>query len=670
MSGAAKRSTFYITTPIYYVNDVPHIGHAYTTIVADVISRFQRMAGRDVRFLTGTDEHGQKIERSARAQGIEPKALADRVVARYHDLWAKLGITHDDFIRTTEPRHAKGVGAIFERIKARGDIYLGAYSGMYCAGCEAFYPESQIQDGKCPEMGHPVEPLEEESYFFRLSKYQEPLLRLYREHPEFVQPDNRRNEVARFVESGLKDLSISRTSFTWGIPYPDDPKHIFYVWFDALCNYVTALGYADGAEAYRKYWPADVHLVGKDILRFHAVYWPAFLMAAELPLPRTIWGHGWWLRSEGKMSKSVGNVVEPLGLIRDFGAEPLRYFLLREMAFGQDAQFSEEGLIDRINTDLANDLGNLASRLLTLVASSFEGGLPPLAGPGSDGLPADAFSLRERTIGGIEAFRDAFASYRFHEGLAALWEVVSETNKYIVRWEPWTLAKDASKRELLGAVLREASEALAAVAASLSPVMPEASQELWSRLGGAGACAESDLLRRPPRERWGLLPASATTRRGDSLFPRIDKKAYFKEMTMETTPPAPAPQDAPSKPSPAAAGQPAAAAAATDEISIQDFQKVRLRTGKVLAADRIEGADRLLKLTVDVGTDTRTVVAGIAQHYAPESLVGKTVIIVANLKPAKLRGVESKGMLLAADLEGVPVVATFEKEIPPGNVVR
>jgi methionyl-tRNA synthetase len=655
MSGG-PRDPFYITTPIYYVNDHPHIGHTYTTVIADVISRFRRMEGREVRFLTGTDEHGQKIERAAKSQNLAPKALADKVVARYHTLWKKLGITFDDFIRTTDDRHIQGVLKIFDRIKDTDDVYLDTYEGHYCVRCEAFFPESQLVDGGCPDFGHSTERLEEESYFFRLSRYQEPLLRHYREHPEFVEPEVRRNEVVRFVEMGLRDLSISRTSFTWGIPFPGAPRHIFYVWFDALCNYMTALDYTGDSEIYQRFWPADVHLVGKDILRFHAVYWPAFLMAAQLPLPRTIWGHGWWLRAEGKMSKTTGNVVDPLPLIEAFGSDELRYFLLREMAFGQDAQFSEEGLIDRINTDLANDLGNLVSRLLTLVGSSWNGAIPPLAQPGPE-QPEDLFSLRELGLRELESFRRGFDDYRFHEGLASLWSLVSGINRFLVRWEPWALAKDPARRDLLGAILREAAEGLATVALAVSPVMPEAAQDLWKRLGGSGTCAEHDLWRRKPGSRWGLLQEGRPARRGEPLFPRIDKLAYFKEEDMTSPPEKPSSPETPAAP-------------AENLLSIQDFQKIQLRTGKVIQAEKVAGADRLLKLTVDVGTDTRTIVAGIALQYAPEALVGKTLIIVVNLKPARLRGVESQGMLLAADVDGKPIVATFEEEVPAGSDVR
>ncbi len=666
----AGRKGFYVTTPIYYVNDHPHIGHTYTTVIADVISRFRRMCGDEVRFLTGTDEHGQKIERAAGAQGLTPRALADRVVAKYEDLWRRMGISYDDFVRTTEERHKRGVLAIFERIARTDDVYLGTYEGHYCVRCEAYFPEAQLVQGMCPDFGHPVERLQEESYFFRLSKYQEPLLDHYRRNPRFIQPEIRRNEVVRFVEMGLRDLSISRTSFTWGIPFPGNSKHIFYVWFDALCNYVTALGEPGRSDLYGKFWPADVHLVGKDIIRFHAVYWPAFLMSAGLPLPRTIWGHGWWLRAEGKMSKTSGNVVDPIPLIDAFGADALRYFLLREMAFGQDAQFSEEGLVDRINTDLANDLGNLTSRLLTLIGSSWGDALPPQPLPGP-GHPEALFDLREQALRCLEASREAFEGCRFHEALASLWELVGGINRHIVRWEPWALARDPARRELLGGVLREAAEGLAAVAIALSPVMPQAAADLWRRLGGEGDCGHQDLWRRAPRERWGFLRDGGRTHRGEALFPRIDKKAYFQENAMTSTPippVSPIPGADPSSAHPAPA--PHTPGEASGQITIQDFQRVQLRTGKVTAAEKVSGADRLLKLTVDIGTEERAIVAGIALRYAPEELVGRTVIVVVNLKPAKLRGVESQGMLLAADVDGRPIIASFDQDVPSGATVR
>jgi methionyl-tRNA synthetase len=668
--------SFYVTTPIYYVNDLPHIGHTYTTVVADVIARYQRMSGRRVFFLTGTDEHGQKIERAAVKQGIEPKELADRVVARYHDLWKRMEITYDDFIRTTDDRHRRGVMKIFQRVADKGDIYLDAYEGMYCTGCEAFYPESQVQEGRCPELGHPVERVREESYFFRLSRYQEPLLKLFANHPEFVRPDFRLNEVRRFVEMGLKDLSISRTSFKWGIPFPGDPRHILYVWFDALCNYVTALDYGEGGDLYRDFWPADLHLVGKDIIRFHAVYWPAFLMSADLPLPKTVYAHGWWLRSDSKMSKTKGNIVDPLPLIADFGPDALRYFMMREMAFGQDAQYSEEALVDRINNDLANDLGNLLSRLLKMIEDFSGGVIPAPAAPPEQAREVAA--LAAAAGGAVAAYRAAFDDYRFHEGLAAVAGLVSETNRHIVRWEPWVLARDPARRPLLDTVLFCAAEAIRIVAVALAPVMPSASQEIWSQLGCPGRIG----ARRLDALSWGGLAPGQPIRRGAPLFPRVDKSAHFasatstsstvtamtKEIRMEQ-PDRPIRQAPPATPAaPATPTTPAGAESGT--ITIEDFMKIKLRSGKVLAAEKVAGADRLLKLTVDIGAEQRTVLAGIALQYAPEALVGKCVVLVANLAPRKMRGIESQGMILAADDDGKPIVATFESDVPPGAVVR
>ncbi len=634
---------FYVTTPIYYVNDVPHLGHTYTTVVADVVARFQRSAGRRVYFLTGTDEHGQKIERAALKQGLQPLQLADRVVPRFHELWKRLGISHDDFIRTTEDRHRRGVEKIFQRILDRGDIYLDSYEGMYCTGCEAFYADNAIVDGKCPELRHPVEKTREASYFFRLSRYQEPLLEFYRKNITFVRPAFRMNEVRRFVEMGLKDLSISRTSFRWGIPFPGDPAHIFYVWFDALCNYITALGYGQGAELYRDCWPADLHLVGKDILRFHAVYWPAFLMSAELPLPKLVLAHGWWLRSEAKMSKSTGNLVDPIALMDDFGPDALRYFLMREMAFGQDAQYSEEALVDRINNDLANDLGNLVSRLLKMIEAFCEGRIPRPT-PGASGDEELAATAGQVT----STYRTAFEDYRFNDGLAALWNLVSETNRYIVKWEPWDLAKDPRKRAQLETVLYNAAEAIRIVAQALWPVMPAASQEIWRQLGCPGEVGS----RMADGLSWGFLKAGQSIRRGDSLFPRVDKAAYFSRATQKETK-----MDQPQSPG-------------KEHITIDDFMRIELRSGVILEAERVAGADKLLKLLVDIGSQKRTVLAGIALQYDPAALVGKSVILVANLAPRKMRGVESQGMILAADVQGKPVVAMFNEEVPPGSVVR
>ena len=665
----------YLTTPIYYVNDAPHIGHTYTTVVTDVLARFHRMRGRDVRFLTGSDEHGQKIERAAAARGLQPLALADEMVERYRALWSALGISHDDFIRTTEPRHRKGVEALYAKIAAGGDIYKDQYAGWYCTSCESFYPENQVVDGRCPDQGHKVEWTEEESYFFRLSKYQEPLLNLYRERPDFVFPETRRNEVVAFVAAGLKDLSISRSSFRWGLPFPDDPKHVLYVWFDALSNYITALGYgAPDASLYGRYWPG-IHLVGKDILRFHAVYWPAFLLAAGEPPPRQIVAHGWWLRDAVKISKSRGGVVDPLPFIRDFGTDALRYVLLREMVFGQDASFSDEAFIDRVNTDLANDLGNLQSRALKMI-EDYRGGVLP-AHSGGDGDAA----LRAAAQGAWDGLVDGFESYALQAGLQRVSDLVGALNRHIVQHEPWKMARDPAQARRLDDLLYAIAEGLRIAAVLLAPVIPRAAQTLYASVGGEGEVSGVSLA----SFQWGLLSPGSRIVRGQPLFPRIDKAAHLKaavqtadkapiqEQRMETpdnrkdTPPAPAPA-APGMP-PTAAAAPSAGPA---EIGIEDFTRVELRTAKVLEAERVAGADRLLKLTVDIGTEKRTIVAGIAARYAPEALIGKTIVVVANLKPAKLRGVVSQGMLLAAsDASGAPYILTTEDPgVPAGWRVK
>jgi len=654
-------SRFYVTTPIYYVNDAPHIGHAYTTVVADVLARFHRMLGDEVYFLTGTDEHGQKIEDSASARGLAPQALADQVVERYHALWKRFGMTHDDFIRTTEERHKRGVYRIFEKIDAGGkDVYKGRYEGWYCKGCEAFYPESQIVEGRCPDQGHPVERLTEESYFFRLSAYQEPLLEHYRKHPEFIIPETRRNEIVSFVSSGLKDLSISRTSFRWGIPFPSDPRHIFYVWFDALSNYVTALDYAGSEALYRRFWPADVHLVGKDILRFHAVYWPAFLMAAGLPLPKSIVAHGWWLRDAAKMSKSRGNVIEPNSLLDDFGVDAVRYFLMREMAFGQDASYSDEALIDRNNSDLANDLGNLVSRTLKLIENSCDGKIPE---PGAE-IRRES-PLTSPTLTAFEGMVSRFGGFDFNGGLAQVWELVSAVNRYIVEREPWKLGSDPAAKQILAEVLYSSAEALRIIGLLIAPVTPRAARILWKQLGCAGDPAAGDLT----RFRWGALEPGQPIARGEGLFPRVDKKAYLARLGGEQ-PPAPIP----------GAGLPPikekkveneVTAAPDAPLDIEEFRKVHLRVGRVIAAERVEGARKLLRLQVDLGAEVRQIIAGIAEKYAPETLVGKQIVVVANLKPATIRGVESRGMLLAAeDASGQATIVTFEEPVQPGAKVR
>lgn len=632
---------FYLTTPIYYVNDEPHIGHTYTTVVADAVARYRRATGWDVRFLTGTDEHGQKIERAAAKLGITPIALADRVVSRYRELWTRLSISHDDFIRTTEPRHCKGVDRLIERMTAAGDIYLGAYDGMYCPGCEAFYPESQLVDGKCPDQGHPVEAVREASYFFRLSNYQEPLLAWIDSHPNAIRPLSRRNEVRAFIASGLRDLSISRTTIHWGVPWPHDPGHVVYVWVDALTNYMSALGFgSEDDPLYERYWPAQVHLVGKDIVRFHAVYWPAFLMSAGLPLPECIFAHGWWLKDESKMSKSLGNIVPPGPLLDAVGPDALRYFLLREMSFGLDSSYSDEQLLDRYNGDLANELGNVTSRVIALCDAGFSGRIPP---PSTRPETAELLPAARTAHA---AWRAAFDDYDFSGGLAAVWKLAAELNRFLQTHAPWALAKDPRSAELHAAVMRGAAEALLQIAAMASPAMPGACAEIALRLG---ATLPQDLS----VFTWGLLPAEARLVKRGPLFPRIDKAGYFQETRTMTDP------------------TPATAKVTEDGLlAIDEFLRIDLRVGLVTSATRIEGADKLLKLQLDLGGQTRQIVAGIAKAYLPEQLVGKRIVVVCNLKPATLRGVLSQGMLLAADLDGRPIIATFDEDVAPGTRVR
>lgn len=633
---------FYVTTPIYYVNDLPHIGHIYTTVVADTLARYRRLAGDEVYFLTGTDEHGQNIERAARKEGVEPIALADRVVERYHELWRTFGVEHDDFIRTSEARHADGVTEIIRRIEAAGDLYVAEHEGWYCAPCETFYTEKELLPGNlCPVHERPVERQREENVFFRLSRYQQPLLDWIDENPGCIQPESRRNEVRSFVESGLRDLSVSRSTLSWGIPFPGHPGHTVYVWLDALTNYLSALGLgSDDGGRYERFWEQGdtrLHLVGKDIIRHHCVYWPAFLMSAGLPLPTTVWAHGWWLRDERKMSKSVGNIVRPDHLVEAFGADALRYFLLREMVFGQDANFSDEAFVDRFNSDLANDLGNTVSRLTTLSRRAFDGRTPPVA--------CDDNPLIAAAEAAVEEYRAAMDELAFHRALAALWGLLAQANQYIVEREPWhRLKEEKPPSEALCRILWNGLEATRIVAVGLLPFMPELAPRVLAAIGAGAAQASLEALA------WGGLPTDAELPAPEPLFPRIDKEAYL-----------------------------AAAAPTADEdveeeessmIDIEHFKTVELKVGTVATAERIEGADRLLKLTVDLGGETRQLVAGIAQDYAPDSLVGRQVVVVANLKPAKLRGVESQGMVLAATVEGgKAVLLQPDAEVVPGSSV-
>jgi methionyl-tRNA synthetase len=666
---------FYITTPIYYVNARPHIGHAYTTIACDAVARRQRMMGFDTYFLTGTDEHGQKIERAAQAAGKTPQQLTDEVSAEFRSLWDRMGLTYDDYIRTTSDRHKQGVQALWKHLQEKGFIYKGQYTGQYCVFDE-MYVEAP-PGAPCPECGRPTETIKEENYFFRLSAFEDRLLRLYAEQPNFIRPETRRNEVISFVRSGLRDLSVSRSTFSWGIPVPDDPQHVIYVWLDALANYITALGYgsADAAK-YQKYWPADLQMIGKEIVRFHCVYWPAFLMAAGLPLPKSIVAHGWLLFEENKMSKSRGNIVRAETILEVLGSDALRYFLLREIVFGQDGSFSFDALVQRYNADLANGLGNLASRTLTMITRYF-GGEVPYPSPTSRTAADEAIAEAARAV--IAEFHAQFEQYQFSRALEIAWSLVAAVDKYIVENEPWTLGEkqDEDSRARLATVLNTAAEALRIVTVLAHPVIPEATARIWEQLGlgDIKMLALSDL-------QWGQLGLGTKLGTVKAVFPRADKSAVERMQKMEDEGRStPAAAEAPPATTPAQAGATSATepatiqavkpAAADGKITLDDFAKVELRVAQVKVAERVKGADKLLRLEVDLGTEVRQIVAGIAEAYAPESLVGRKVVIVANLAPRKLRGLESNGMIVAASPEGgKAVLASFLEDVPLGTRLK
>jgi methionyl-tRNA synthetase len=666
---------FYITTPIYYVNARPHIGHTYTTIACDTIARRQRMLGVPTYFLTGTDEHGQKIERAAQAAGKTPQQLTDEVSAQFRALWDRMGITYDDFIRTTSERHKQGVQALWRKIRDNGYIYKGHYTGQYCVFDE-LYVDAVGPGAPCPECGRPTETVQEENYFFQLSAFQEKLLNLYTSQPDFIRPETRRNEVISFVRSGLRDLSVSRSTFSWGIPVPDDPKHVIYVWMDALSNYVTALGYGSAdTKLYDQFWPADVHMIGKEIVRFHCVYWPAFLMAAGLPLPRGIVAHGWLLFEENKMSKSRGNIVRSETILDVLGQDALRYFLLREIVFGQDGSFSFDALVQRYNAELANGLGNLASRTLTMITRYFHGEVPypsaTVARQAADDLIANSASKV------ITECNSLFDQYQFSRALEVAWGLIAAVDKYIVENEPWALGEkqDEQSRARLATVLYTSAEALRIVTALAHPVIPEATAKIWSQLG-LGDIRKFELS----ELKWGQLELGTKLGKVDPVFPRADKSAAERMQKMEERGRAPAvaastatqaqPQAKPSAAEPVATEAVTAAmpaVVADGRISIDDFAKVEMRVGQVTVAEKVKGADKLLRLEVDLGTEVRQVVAGIAEAYAPETLVGRKVVIVANLAPRKLRGLESNGMIIAASAEGgKPVLASFLEDVPIG----
>ena len=651
------KAPFFISTPIYYPSDKLHIGHAYCTTVADTIARYKRLADYDVFFLTGSDEHGQKIERKAKEHNLTPIQYVDKIVATFQHLWEKLHISNDDFIRTTEIRHREVVQSIFQKIYDKGDIYKAAYEGWYCTPCETFWLESKLENGNCPDCHRPVELLKEESYFFRMSKYQERLLQYIEENPGFIQPTSRRNEMINFIKGGLEDLCVSRTTFDWGIPVPFDTKHVVYVWFDALVNYITAAGYLHDRNKYGKYWPADIHLVGKEIVRFHSIIWPVILMALEVELPKMVYGHGWLVVEGDKMSKSKGNVVDPLALIDEFGADAIRYFLLKEITLGQDGNFSRGALINRINADLANDLGNLLHRTLSMIGR-FYGGVIPASG---EQAPIDEELIR-LTQNTAASFEQHMEQLEINAALKEIWALISRSNKYIDETAPWALAKDQAKRARLDAVMYNLAEVLRIVAILTSPFMPVTAPKIWAQLGLASQLSD---MRLADAKQWGQLPAGTVVAKPEPIFPRIEEDKEVEEQ-METTQPTPAVVE-----TPVAVASPALVAPPEDaaEISIEEFAKMDLRVAKVLACEKVKKADKLLQLTVDLGYEQRTVVSGIAKHYEPEDLVGRNVVLVANLKPAKIRGIESRGMVLAASHDDKVVLVDIQG-MAPGSKVK
>jgi len=670
---------YYLTTPIYYVNARPHLGHTYTTVVADTIARYKRMCGYDVVLLTGTDEHGQKVERAAKAAGVTPQAYADRIAGEYEQLWKELDLSIDRFIRTTEPRQERAVHRLLLQAKDKGYIYKGFYEGQYCVFDE-MYVDEPLPGGLCPECKRPTEKVREENYYFKLSEFQDRLLQLYESQPDFIQPETRRNEVMAFVRGGLRDLSVSRTTIKWGIPWPGDEKHVIYVWYDALTSYMTGIGYGDDEVQWEKYWPADLHLIGKEILRFHAVYWPAFLMAAEEPLPKKIFAHGWWLFADEKMSKSRGNMQYPQPIARTLGIDALRYFLLREMVFGQDGNFSRDALLTRYNADLANGLGNLASRILAMIHQYFGGTLPFPSPEAPVSQVAVALASKAEEVQDIAVLH--YDNFKFSDALETIWELVAATDQFITAKKPWVLAKEPGKYDELGEVLFAAAQSLRHIVALAHPVLPHASAKIWKLLGETTDIASQDLHHLA----WGGLRSGARVGDPEQLFPRADKKEIserIEAMEDEIRNPAGAPPAAAAaarapEPTPTAAGAPAvasaptAAPAANAKIGIEDFAKVELRVGLVKSAERIPGADKILKLMVDIGEEVRQIVAGLAVSYTPEELVGKKVVVVVNLAPRKLRGVESNGMIVAAAVgpEGKPVICTFAEDVPPGAKLK